>query len=99
MQETEQETEQETKVTLELSNREIKLLKLLNEAPNELKTIYYLNSKTNRNYTNLYRDVKTLEMKGALVTHKSSLSGKVFYIPKVEVIEAIKDYNVLEEDF
>jgi len=98
MDETEQENnEQERKETLKLSNREIGLLKELDKAPNELKTIYYLNSIINRNYTNLYRDVKTLEMKGALVSHRSQITNKVFYIPKKEVMDAIKDFKVEEE--
>ena len=84
--------EQETQ-KIKLSNKQINILKLLDLAPNNLKNIYYLIGQLNSNYTSIYREVKTLEMLGALYSHKSTLTGKSFYIPKAEVIEAINNMN------
>lgn len=91
MDEQEQENQEQRKETIKLNDKQIKIMLLLDQAPNNLKNIYYVVGNTNSNYSSVLREIKTLEAIGLISEHRSSLTGKVFYIPKQEVIDAIKE--------
>lgn len=75
---------------IELNEKEIEILKLLNIAPRGHKTIHFCCAKLDQAFNTIYHKVMILVEKEAIFKHKTP-TGNVFYIPVPEVMEEIKN--------
>jgi hypothetical protein len=73
-----------------LNRRHIKIILALSEAPDEKKTIHYLQMLFNKSYFPIYLDVKSLVEIDFIHTIKNPHTNKVLYFPSVNIVEAIK---------
>lgn len=75
-------------VKLKLTEEQIQIVKILDEAPALFKTGYYVAGKMGKGFDNIYRKMKVLEAMGVLITHKS-ISGKVSFLVDPPVMNSI----------
>jgi len=78
-----------------ITQNQLKLLFSLSEAPDEKKTIYYLQATQNRSYFHIYNDIKKLVAIGLIHYHIGN-NNKISYSPDSEKLEMMKE-RLIEE--
>jgi Fe2+ or Zn2+ uptake regulation protein len=73
---------------MEINEKELEILEILDQAPTQNKKIHYVCAKTSRSFNTIYHKVKVLGEKGALIKHKNK-SNEIFYIPIPDIMKKI----------
>lgn len=79
-----------------LTEEQIEIIGYLAEAPDLKKTPHYVAGKMGGSYYSTYHKIRSLEAIGVLTLVKSE-TGKMSYIPKLNILEAIKRIEIKKE--